>query len=217
MERTRTLRYLALLDVIGLPCAAMWIIWYEPPKTSHAWILLPVWLTASFLIHRDTPRTLGWRADNLWPAFRRASMILGPMAAAVILVGFARGVRIPTAPGSFAPQHFINYFAFCLLQQVALNSLLSNRLFFLTKQIPITALATGAIFAILHWPNPVLMPATFLAGVAMSWLFLRDRNILPLAFWHMALGLLVGWALPIAWHHGLRVGPGYYTFRLPGH
>jgi hypothetical protein len=213
MNKTRLLQSLALLDVIGLPFAAMWIIWREPPQVSRAWILLPIWLIASFLIQRDSPKTLGLRADNLWLAFKRASIVLGAMAAALILLGILRGVRIPTSAGALAPKHFWNYFAFCLLQQVALNSLFSNRIYFLTKRIWISSLIAGLIFATLHWPNPVLMPATFVAGVAMSWLFLKERNILPLAIWHMALGVLIVWAMPIAWHHGLRVGPGYYTFR----
>ena len=213
MKKTLLLRFFSLLDVIGVPCAAMWIIWREPPQISHAWILLPVWMVASFAIHRDTTHTLGWRADNLWPAFLRASLALGPMAIGLLAIGVARGVHVPSAPGTFAPRHFWNYFAFCLLQQVALNSFLSNRVYFLTKRVPISAIITGVIFAALHWPNPVLMPTTLVAGFAMSWLFLRERNILPLAVWHMILGILVGWSLPIAWHHGLRVGPGFYTFR----
>lgn len=212
MKQSSPPRVLALLDVIGLPFAAMWIVWLEPPQISQAWLILPIWMVTSFAIHRDTTRTLGWRADNLWPALRRASLVLGPMAVGLLAVGFARGVRIPHSPGTFALRRFWNYFAFCLLQQVALNSFISNRVFVLTKRIPISALITGIIFSILHWPNPVLMPATLVAGFAMSWLFLRERNILPLAVWHMILGILVGWALPIAWHHGLRVGPGYYTF-----
>jgi membrane protease YdiL (CAAX protease family) len=176
-------------------------------------MVLPIWLIASFANHRDTTQTLGWRADNLWPAFRRSSLVLGPMVIGLILIGLARGVHIPTSPGTFAPNHFWNYFAFCVLQQVALNSLLSNRAYFLTKRTPIAAMIAGIIFAVLHWPNPVLMSATFVAGFAMSWLFLRERNIVPLAVWHMLLGVLVGWSMPIAWHHGLRVGPGYYRFR----
>lgn len=208
----RVLWWLALLDVIGLPTATMWIIWRHPPRVSNAWIFLPAWLVASILIHRDTPKTLGWRADNLWPAFRRATIVLGPMAAALIPIGYAFGNRMPHGPGAFAPHHFWNYFAFCLLQQVTLNSLLSNRLYFLTQRIWPTAIFAAIIFAVFHWPNPVLIPATFFVGMAMSWLFIRERNILPLALWHMVLGILLGWALPIAWHHGLRVGPGYYTF-----
>jgi membrane protease YdiL (CAAX protease family) len=205
--------WLALLDVTALPFVVEWIIWRAPPRTSNAWIVLPVWLVVSFLIHRDTPKTLGWRVDNFVPALRRATLVLAPMAVALVAIGFALGARVPTAPGAFAPRHFWNYFAFCLLQQVALNSLFSNRLLFLTQRRWVTALCAATIFAALHWPNPVLVPATFIAGIAMSWLFIRERNILPLAAWQMVLGLLVGWALPIAWHHALRVGPGYYTFR----
>ena len=26
------------------------------------------------------------------------------------------------------------------------------------------------------------------------------------------LGGLVWWAFPVAWHHSMRVGPGYYTY-----
>lgn len=169
-------------------------------------------MLSSFLIHRDSPKTMGWRADNFWAALRRDTLVLAPMALVLTGVGIAFGMGVPSTPGALAPLHFWRYFAFCLLQQVGLNSLLSNRIFLLIERPWLTALFAGTIFALLHWPNPVLMPATFIAGVAMSWLFVRERNILPLALWQMVLGMLLGWAFPIAWHHALHVGPGYYTF-----
>jgi hypothetical protein len=58
----------------------------------------------------------------------------------------------------------------------------------------------------------VLVPLTFVAGTAMAWLFARERNILPLALGQAILGALVWWAFPLAWHHSMRVGPGYLTF-----
>jgi membrane protease YdiL (CAAX protease family) len=72
-------------------------------------------------------------------------------------------------------------------------------------------LIAGFIFAALHWPNPVLVPLTLVAGIAMSWMFARVRNILPLAVGQALLGTLVWWTFPMAWHHMLRVGPGYYN------
>jgi hypothetical protein len=45
----------------------------------------------------------------------------------------------------------------------------------------------------------------------MAWMFARERNILPLAVGQALLGSLVWWAFPVAWHHMLRVGPGYYS------
>jgi membrane protease YdiL (CAAX protease family) len=96
------------------------------------------------------------------------------------------------------------------VQQIALNSLLTNRLLSLVKRRPTASLIAGAIFSALHWPNPVLVPLTLIAGIAMAWMFARERNILPLAAGQALLGSLVWWAFPLAWHHMLRVGPGYY-------
>jgi hypothetical protein len=56
------------------------------------------------------------------------------------------------------PWRFFAYFAFCLLQQVALNSYLMNRLLYALEEPRAAALVAGIIFAALHWPNPVLVP-----------------------------------------------------------
>jgi hypothetical protein len=207
--------WLAVLDVTVLPLLTLWVIWVEPPTVSRAWMILPAWLAASFLIQRDTPKTLGWRADNFLSALKRATFLLGPMVLALIVVGLAMGMKAPRLE-ALAPKHSWNYFAFCLLQQVALNSYLTNRLLFLVERRAVVVFLAALIFAGFHWPNPVLVPATFVAGLAMSWLFARERNILPITFWHLVLGVTLNWAFPIAWLHGMRVGPGYYTFHLPG-
>jgi hypothetical protein len=56
------------------------------------------------------------------------------------------------------------------------------------------------------------VPLTFLGGIAISWLFSQERNIIPLALGQAIVGNLVWWAFPVTWHHGMRVGPGYYSF-----
>jgi membrane protease YdiL (CAAX protease family) len=104
--------------------------------------------------------------------------------------------------------------AFCLVQQIGLNSLATNRLLSAIDNRVQVALLSGIIFALLHWPNPVLVPVTWVGGFLMSWLFARERNILSLAVWQGILGTVVWWAFPVAWHHAMRVGPGFYRFRL---
>lgn len=112
------------------------------------------------------------------------------------------------------PRRFAGYLSFCLLQQIALNSFLTNRLLhYFGSELPAAILA-GAVFAALHWPNPVLVPLTLVGGFAMAWLFARERNILPLALGQALLGALVWWAFPLAWHHSMRVGPGYSAFHM---
>lgn len=202
----------SVVDILGITALLELYIWWWQASAPRAWIAILVWLVASFVIHRDTPKTLGWRVDNLGTATRRAGIVLGSFALALIAIGLARGAatRIPTNHISLA--HLGTYFAFCIFQQVVLNSLVTNRLLELYSRPWLAAVIAGTIFAAAHWPNPVLVPLTFIGGTAMAGLFARERNILPLAVLQVVLSLLVWWAFPLAWHHGLRVGPGYYTF-----
>jgi hypothetical protein len=203
-------RALALVDVVGLPIFILAFIWRLQFTTNWAWLGFVVWMIASFAIHRDTPSTLGWRADNLWPATKRAAVVFAVLAPALFLTGIV--LRAPW----HVPEHLVklnrlwSYFAFCVLQQVALNSLLMNRMIFLVSRRWLAAGLTGVIFAACHWPNPVLVPITFIGGTVMAWLFARERNIVPLAVMQALLGTLAWWAFPLAWQHHLRVGPGYF-------
>jgi len=208
----RLARVFSLFDVLALPAFILWFIWRLQFTARWTWVFFVVWLVASFALHRDTPKTIGWRADNLAPAARQAFLIFGVMAAVLLVVGFALGMPSAALPRLFEWRRTGSYFAFCVLQQVALNSLLHNRMLSLVSNEWTAAALTGVMFAIIHAPNPVLMPATLIAGVATAWLFGRERNIIPLAIGQAILGVLVLWAFPLAWHHHLRVGPGFYTF-----
>ena len=48
---------------------------------------------------------------------------------------------------------------------------------------------------------------------------LSDAELLSLAVMQALLGTIAWWSFPVAWHHHLRVGPGYYLgaigFRTP--
>ncbi len=206
----QSFQQLALLDVAGMPLLIEWYIWRLQFTAPRTWIVFVVWLAASFLLRRDTPKTLGWRADNLWPATKQAAVVFAAMAAGLIVAGLVLGAPHHLPPNLASFDRLWSYFAFCILQQVALNSFLSNRMLFLVSNRWASSLLTGGIFAACHWPNPVLVPLTFIGGSLMAWLFARQRNILPLAVGQALLGSLAWWSFPVAWHHHLRVGPGYY-------
>lgn len=208
----RVLRALTLADIFLFPAFILWFIWRLQFTARWTWMILAVWLLVSFLAHRDTPKTLGWRADNLWPATKQAILIIGAMILGLLLIGLALGAPRRLPPNLISVHRLWGYFAFCVLQQVALNSLLQNRMLEIVRRNWLASLFTGAIFAACHWPNPVLVPLTFVGGTAMAWMFGRVRNIIPLAIGQAILGSLIFWAFPLAWHHHLRVGPGYYGF-----
>jgi hypothetical protein len=189
-------------------------IWRLQEAAPKSWLLLVIWLILSFLLHRDTPKTLGWRADNLWPATRRALWFFVPASLLICVAGLFLGMLQRLPEHLIEPRRFLGYLSFCLLQQVALNSFLTNRLITAFENPKLATLVAGAIFAALHWPNPVLVPLTFIGGTAMASLFARERNILPLTLGQAILGALVWWAFPLAWHHSMRVGPGYSSFHM---
>jgi hypothetical protein len=203
---------LTLVEALLFSIVVALFIWRWQAAHPLSWIILPVWLVTSFLVHRDTPKTLGWRADNLWPATRQGLLLFGIYIAAVCAAGLALGALRRLPEHLIDHRRFLGYFAFCLLQQVAVNSYLMNRLLSAVDRPVIAAFLSSTIFAALHWPNPVLIPVTLIGGFGMCMLFARQRNILPLTLGQAILGGLVWWAFPIAWHHSMRVGPGYYSF-----
>ena len=205
-------RYLNFVEGLAFGGFIARYIWSLEFTHLNSWIIFPVWLVVSFLAHRDTPKTLGWRADNLWPATRRAVVVFGIFSLALCGVGLYLGALHRLPAHLIEPHRFVGYFSFCLLQQIALNSYLMNRFLSVFERPWVAALFSSIIFAALHWPNPVLVPLTLLGGFAMCWLFARERNIIPLTLGQAVLGALTWWAFPIAWHHSMRVGPGYYTF-----
>jgi hypothetical protein len=207
----------ALPEALLFFAFVMAYIWRLQSREFHWWIVFPAWLILSFAFHRDSPKTLGWRADNLLPATRQAVLPFAVLIAAISIAGLFLGA-LHRPPGHvIEPRRLVGYFAFCVLQEVGLQSFLMNRLLAaLGKPFP-AALVAGALFAVTHWPNPVLMPLTFIGGTMLCWLFARERNIIPLAIGQAILGSILWWAIPVALHHGMRVGPGYYSFQLPTH
>lgn len=214
MPNPRVRRILFLVDGLGLTGLVAMYIWRWQAESPRSWWVLAVWLGLSALLRKDTPKTFGWRADNLWPATRRAFPFFVAASLAICSAGLFLGMLHRLPVHLIDPRRFLGYLAFCLLQQVALNSFLMNRLLSYFGKVWPAAVLTGVLFAALHWPNPVLVPLTLVGGVGMAWLFAQERNILPLALGQAVLGALIWWAFPMAWHHSMRVGPGYRAFHL---
>jgi len=185
-------------------------IWDFQFRWPRSWIVFPIWLTLSFLAHRDSPKTLGWRADNLWAATRPAFVFFVALAAVLRVLAVSLGTIQPTPLHLFSFRRIALYLAFCLLQQVALQSFLNNRLLAVCSNRGVSSVLAGVIFAAAHWPNPVLVPVTLIGGAALAWLFARERNILPLVIAQALIGSLLWVCFPVEWHHRMRVGPGYY-------
>lgn len=115
----KILRWLSLADVILLPAFILWFIWRLQFTARWTWFFFVLWLAASFLLHGDTPRTLGWRADNLAEASKQALLICGLMAAGLLVIGFSLGASWQPLPHLFSWRRLGGYVAFCVLRSAA--------------------------------------------------------------------------------------------------
>lgn len=200
------MRILAAGEVLIVFAGVMAYIWRLQFTFPDFAVILLAFIIATFFVHRDRLQDLG----------------LGPR-------GFVAGIRVLALPTLIIaavllfrlPPHFLTigrlvglgkYFAWCLLQEFALQSFFANRLLLVLKSENRAAWVNAGLFATVHLPNPVLVPVTFLGGYILTRVFFSTRNLVPLAMSQAIIGSLLSVALPVAWHHGLRVGPGYYRW-----
>src|SRR5258708_5289357 len=89
---------IALPEALLFSAFVMAYIWRLQSREFNWWIVFPVWLILSFAFHGDTPKTLGWRADNLWRATRQAALPFALFIAAISVTGvFLGALHLPPA------------------------------------------------------------------------------------------------------------------------
>ena len=70
-----------------------------------------------------------------------------------------------------------------------------------------------SVFALAHLPNPILTPLTLIWGLTACLIFVRSRNVYPLAIAHAIFGICVAITIPASILHNMRVGLGYINYR----
>lgn len=104
------------------------------------------------------------------------------------------------------------YLSWCLLQQVLLQHLIYLRVRSSLGPTWTASIITGALFAIAHLPNPILVPATFVWGIISTRIFERHTNIIVLGIAQTILSGTLLWLTPLTLNHRFRVGPGYWRY-----
>lgn len=203
----------ALVELTLFVTLVLSFIWLWARAFEGAgWVVTALGLGLSFtshLRHGDTLSRLGIRYDNLWPALRDAMIPTLPLVA-FFLVLAARGGRI--GPAMVDPERFFRLLGWALLQQYLLQGFIHLRLRDLIPSDRARDATAGGIFAILHLPNPVLVPVTFLAGWVFAVLFRRNPNLPVLVLCHAIGSTAVAFAFDPSVLHRMRVGPGYLRF-----
>ncbi len=195
---------LALSAAIVLTTAVC--IWLPAATTRWMVAVVPVALTLLLWLRQSqTADSLGLKFASFILSFQRWS-VLWILTAALFLF-FGRHILLHLSvlvSGVF-------YFAWCVLQQVLYQSIVCDVLRKAVKSPWAAAFVSGLVFALLHAPNPVLMPGTFLWGIFSCLLFKNCRTVLGLALIQVMLSSMLMWSTPMKVNHAFRVGAAYYA------
>jgi len=143
-------------------------------------------------------------------------------AGATIAIGILFIVMIATAgmfTRTFGPPQAIplhrawQYAIWALLQEFLLQSFMYVRLESVLGS-PRAVLAAAGLFAVAHFPSPLLTILSFLGAIFFCEMFRRYRNIYPLGLIHAGLGLTIAATLPDPVLHHMRVGLGYLMYHV---
>jgi membrane protease YdiL (CAAX protease family) len=186
------------------------VIWTPRPYQRWLWWIAAAAVAFIAAISWDGAKAMGLRSTN----FLRSLWVVGAallMAAAGIAIALrAHTLKLPPGLIPFVAAYFA-YAVWTFVQQFLLQG------FFLLRFLRLfpareAAFFSASLFALAHVPNPVLVPITFLWGLAACLLFLRYRNLYPLALAHAIFGITIAITVPGHVDHNMRVGLGYLTY-----
>jgi membrane protease YdiL (CAAX protease family) len=200
-----------MIELILFLALVLSYIWLWADAIPSGWIWIGVlglgFTVGTHLIHGETPRDLGFRLDTIGAAARAAAVPVVPLVAVLLGMGAVNG----RLSGEFlGPGRWIHLIGWAFLQQYLLQSFIHRRIASLVRKPLARELTVAAIFAILHLPNPLLVPITFAAGYLFATLFRRAPNIYVLALCHAVGSSAVFFGLDPDALYRMRVGPGFY-------
>lgn len=188
------------------------VIWTPRHWQRPFYLAAIAWIALVTCISFEGWRNMGLRISaplrSLW--IIGAALILA--AAAVVIAARLHTLHQPNGLALFI-QRYWGYAIWACLQQFLLQDFFFLRLLRLLPTKATAALAAAFLFALAHLPNPILTPITVLWGFVTCLLFLRYRNLYPLALSHAILGICVAITIPGQVDHNMRVGLGYLTYR----
>jgi hypothetical protein len=193
-------------EALGFTLAVALYIWFLRAKWPWSILVLIALVLASLIWHSETFDSLGLTVRAFVAAISSWRWGLVAALTAMAILGIIRAV-----PAHLAYRWFV-YLAWCFLQQLILQNMVYRRLRADLGSSWRTSLFAGGLFAALHIPNPVLVPATFLWGTISTRLFEARPSVPFLGLSQALLSALVYMLTPVTLNRLFRVGPGYWAW-----
>jgi len=187
-------------------------LWSQGRNQAHWYAAAVIVLVISVMFShpRMSELGIGWQGI-------KASAWTVPLAALIcgggVLLAYGFGTLSVLYGAEPVYWHSIFYVIWAVEQQFILNSFFYKRFESLLGDTTIAVVVTALLFSLVHIPNPVLVPATFLGGIFFVETFRRWRNIYPIAIAHAMFGLTLAITVPDHWIRHMRVGLGFLRFK----
>lgn len=189
-------------------------IWTPRPYQRWLYILAVLWIAATSLVSFPGWRAMGIRRggflSSLWVVVAAAIV----SACAIFIATRIDTIRHPVNARGWV-MTFGGYVVWSFVQQFLLQGYFLFRFLRLLPRREWAAVAAATIFAAAHLPNPILTPITLALGMFACFMFLRYRNLIPLAVAHALLGITVAITIPGPVVRNMRVGLGYLRYHAP--
>ena len=189
MEHATKPNRLELGLLLGLGAGNVAVDVFSLPKAPLVVAGVALWLCWLAVRLRREPGALrewGLRTDNLGPAAREAALVTLPLAAAMVVFGFAVG-RLPPPAGFWLILAL--YPAWGLAQNFLLNAMLARNLRARLSEPAVVAVST-LLFSASHVPDLPIMGLTLLIAPIWLVLYRRHPNLWVLGVAHGLLGTL---------------------------
>ena len=195
----------------GLILATIWT-----PRPWQGWLW---WLTAGWVVVTSVFAFPGWEAAGVRRGGFLASLWVVVASALISACAVIVAIQINTLRHPISGRGWLmtfgGYTVWSFVQQFLLQGYFLFRLVRLLPRREWAAIAAAGMFALAHLPNPILTPVTFIWGLVACLVFLRCRNVFPLALAHALLGITVAITIPGPVVRNMRVGLGYLRYHAP--
>jgi membrane protease YdiL (CAAX protease family) len=187
-------------------------LWSPPPVRRWVALAAAFWIFGSLLLSGGPDR--GFGLGTLRRCSWAVGLALAAAAAWIALAAHLGTLQLDLRLSARRPP-LLGYLLSSLIQQVILQGFIMARVVVLLRRPSVAIATAGLLFSAAHLPNPLLMLATLLWGMAACWLYLRYRSLIGVAAIHFVLGVCIAICVPASLHHNMRVGLGYSQYKLP--
>lgn len=200
-----------LIEIVIAYGLILMVIWTPRPWQGPLWFVAACGVLALSYASFEGFAAMGMRRENFGRSLWIAGAALALAGAAAGVAAYRHTLKLPAGPLAFLGT-YCAYSLWAGVQQFLLQGFFLPRFLRLIANPRLAVLTAAVLFALAHMPSALLVPMTFAWGLASCLLFLRYRNLYPLAIAHAILGITIAMTIPGTVDHNMRVGLGYLEY-----